>query len=392
MKVNKHGHTEYTALITVDDTDLVHNVTLNLYQFGQTVQIRLIEPWGLKANARVHDGILANIDYSTLYSYGVYFIRAGELDREGVTAETITIADIIDDPDATHMTKGSGVTVETSGGQDRLTAIYDKGLYTYEFSDSVYVLFYIKPTESGEPVYAAIRERNLSQLVSQRKDQTSSFSAEERSVYLYMEKLEDDILSYRSDFVNPGVSPEQSAPTLEENPLSGSIASSSKYSFGHKVQIRLIEPWGIRLKARVYTSGMTSSQSIDYDELQDYGVIVLMDNTAEFDTAEELLSRTDAYVFSANNGDVELEGNMIAANFTKDIYTYLLNSDLHVMFYVKDDEGYHFGPIKVRNLYELMLDRKEDTTGSYSEKEKIVYQDMVDLYTAITAYRASLGE
>jgi hypothetical protein len=117
-----------------------------------------------------------------------------------------------------------------------------------------------------------------------------------------------------------------------------------------------------------------------------------MDNTAEFDTAEELLSRTDAYVFSANNGDVELEGNMIAANFTKDIYTYLLNSDLHVMFYVKDDEGYHFGPIKVRNLYELMLDRKEDTTGSYSEKEKIVYQDMVDLYTAITAYRASLGE
>jgi hypothetical protein len=62
------------------------------------------------------------------------------------------------------------------------------------------------------------------------------------------------------------------------------------------------------------------------------------------------------------------------------------------MFYVKDDDGYHFGPIKARNLYELMLDRKEDTTGSYSEKEKIVYQDMVDLYTAITAYRASLGE
>jgi hypothetical protein len=290
------------------------------------------------------------------------------------------------------MTKDSGVTVETVDGQDRLTAVYDKGLYTYEFSDSVYVLFYVKPTENSAPVYAAIRERNLSQLVSERKNQTSSFSAEERAVYLYMEKLEDDILSYRSDFVNPGVSPEQSAPTLAENPLSGSIASSSKYSFGHKVQVRLIEPWGIRLKARVYTSGMTSSQSIDYSKLQDYGVIVLMDNTTSFDNAEELLSRNDAYVFSASNGDAELEGNMIAVNFTKDIYTYLLNSDLHVMFYVKDDDGYHFGPIKVRNLYELMLDRKEDTTGSYTEKEKIVYQDMVDLYTAITAYRASLGE
>ena len=117
-----------------------------------------------------------------------------------------------------------------------------------------------------------------------------------------------------------------------------------------------------------------------------------MDNTTSFDNAEELLSRNDAYVFSASNGDVELEGNMIAANFTKDIYTYLLNSDLHVMFYVKDDDGYHFGQIKVRNLYELMLERKEDTTGSYTEKEKIVYQDMVDLYTAITAYRASLDE
>ena len=49
--------------------------------------------------------------------------------------------------------------------------------------------------------------------------------------------------------------------------------------------------------------------------------------------------------------------------------------------YVVDDAGCHVGPLKVRNIYELI------PTISGTEKEEAVYTDMLNLYEAITAYR-----
>ncbi|MBR4058755.1 MAG: hypothetical protein IKK03_02835 [Lachnospiraceae bacterium] len=385
LRISKANHLTHEQEITVASEDVhVETVELKLYKFGQTAQIRLIEPWGLKANVRVHDGVAANIDYSELFDYGVYFIRASDLDVEGATQETLTIENIIRDGDVTHMAKDSGVTVEGN----MLTAIYDKKLYTYEFSDSIFVLFYIVPSEGDSRIYAPIRERNMSELINTRKDDSVNFTANERLVFTYMSKLEADILDYRSDFENPSVSPEQNAPTLSENPLSGVIANTGTYSFGHTVQIRLIEPWGLKVNARVYTKGMSSSESIDYAELVDYGVVIVMDNNTSISTPEELLARSDAYVFSKANGEAQVNGTVITAAFTKDIYTYLLNSNVYVMFYIEDAEGYHFGAVKERNVYELMKTRRDDTSGSFTEKEKALFDDMVNLYDAVTIYRA----
>lgn len=384
LRISKANHLTHEQEITVASEDVhAETVELKLYKFGQTAQIRLIEPWGLKANVRVHDGVVTNIDYSELFDYGVYFIRASDLDVEGATQETLTIENIIRDGDVTHMTKDS-VTIEGN----MLTAIYDKKLYTYEFSDSIFVLFYIVPSEGDDRIYAPIRERNMSELINARKDDSVNFTANERRVFTYMSKLETDILDYRSDFDNPSVSPEQNAPTLSENPLSGVIADSGKYSFGHTVQIRLIEPWGLKVNARVYTKGMSGSESIDYSELVDYGVVIVMDNNTVISTPEELLARPDAYVFSKSNGEAQVSGTVITAAFTKDIYTYLLNSNVYVMFYVQDAEGYHFGAVKERNAYELMKTRRVDTSGSFTEKEKALFDDMVNLYDAVTVYRA----
>ncbi len=354
-------------------------------------QIRLIEPWGLKASVLVKEGD-TTVDYSELYDYGVFFIRASDLDVEGATQNTLAIEDIVGDSDVTHMRKGNGVTVEATGNGTVLTAIYDKKLYTYEFSDSVYVMFYIVPYEGADWVYVPIRERNLSNLIRTRKDDSVYFSAKERSVYACMNKLETDILDYRAGFVNPSVSPEQNVPTLGEAPISGVIANTNVYSFTHYVQIRLIESWGMKVNAVVYPRGMSASNSINYNELTDYGVIIVMDNDSPITTAEELLAREDAYVFSKLNGGAQISQDMISAIFTKDIYTYLLNSNIYVMFYVKDGDGYHFGPVKERNLYELMKTRRNDTSGSFTEKEKGLYDDMVNLYDAVTAYRADYIE
>ena len=86
-------------------------------------------------------------------------------------------------------------------------------------------------------------------------------------------------------------------------------------------------------------------------------------------------------------GDATIDGSLITALYNKGIYTYQLNSNAYVMFYVKDADGYHYGDVKVRNAYELAKTRGADTSGNYGEQEKIVYQDIVTMYETVTAYR-----
>ena len=66
-----------------------------------------------------------------------------------------------------------------------------------------------------------------------------------------------------------------------------------------------------------------------------------------------------------------------------------MNSKIYVMFYVKDAEGYHFGPVKERVLIDILRDREDD--ASFEEPERAVFADMVDLHEAIVTYRAARG-
>ena len=295
--------------------------------------------------------------------------------------KTITKEDILNDVDAVHYTKDNGVEVKAG----MLTAIYDKGIYTYELSDSIFVMYYIVPYEGAERIYVPIRERNLKELVGARKD-SDYYPDEERAVYACMDLLEEDITNYRADFANAGDIKLQTVPTLGEYALSNGVTTGD-YNFGHTVQISLIEPWGMKVNARVYNTGMSSSESIDYSTLKDYGVVVLYGSDVAVNSAEELLAREDAYVFSSVNGHASISGNVITAIYHQDVYKFEMDTDAYVMFYVQDEDGYHFGPVKVRNLYDLMSARMNSTLSVYTEKEKKVYADMVELYHAITIYR-----
>ena len=167
------------------------------YSFGQSVQIGLIEPWFLKANARVYtDENPINIDYNSLIDYGVYFIRASELSDESATQISLSAEDIINDSDAVKHSKAER-TATIDGNY--ITANYDKGLYTYELDDSVFVLFYIE--DEGGIVYAPIRERNLKSLLEARKDDVVNFPNElERNVYKSMLDMFGAINAYRDDY------------------------------------------------------------------------------------------------------------------------------------------------------------------------------------------------
>ena len=348
------------------------------YTYGQSAQIKLIEPWGLKANAKISNS-LGVIDYSQLYDYGVCFIRKSALDKEGLTQETITAEDILNDMDTQKQTKDRGVTV--SG--DYLTAIYDKDIYSYELNDSVFVMFYFVTEEGEDPIYLPVRERNLKDLAQQRMNDATNFPNElERTVYQKMTKLETDVTDYRSDFANLSAPETQKAPTLAQYPL-GAPAAGSSYSYGQNAQIKLIEPWGLKANVKISNNGSV----IDYNTVEEYGIVALADNSRTYTDASEILQNGNAYVFSSKNGDATISNGYISATYSKDIFTYQLDTDIYVFGYVKDTDGYHYGPVRNRNVHTLMEARKDDIANFPNVKERTVYADMIDLYNAITAYR-----
>ena len=367
-----------TSEVTVEP-----QVELIDYKFGQTVQIGLIEPWALKANLRVYTADHpTKIDYSKLVDYGVYFVRGSALADTGSVSE----ADIINNPNTVKYSKEAG-TATIDGSY--LTANYDKGLYTYEMSDSIFVMFYIEDASGIR--YAPIRERNLQSLLEVRKDDAATFeNVLERNVYSAMHKLEEDIGIYRAQFKVIEEVAMQKAPKLSEYVArNGEFGQETKvnYKFGHTVQISLIEPWGLKFNARVYNN--SNPNCINYANVEEYGAIVYYDTEGVVDsmTADELMTRSDAYVFSSKNGDATIDGSYITAIYNKGIYTYQLDSNAYVMFFVKDADGYHYGGVKVRNAFDLATARGSDTSGDFGEKEKNVYKDMIVLYNDVKSYR-----
>ena len=389
---NQTGELELVAenLVVINDTYVEFEIThcscyvltteiqkLN-YTYGQNVQIKLIEPWGIRANAKISTSA-GVVDYSQLYDYGVYFIRKSALDRAGLTQDTITVADIVNDPDAQKQTKADGVTVSSG----YLSAIYDNDIYTYELNDSVFVMFYFITEQGAEPIYLPVRERNLKTLAQQRMNDAANFPNElERAVYQKMTKLEADVADYRSDFANLSAPEKQKAPTLAQYPL-GAPAAGSSYSYGQNAQIKLIEPWGLKANVKVSNNGSV----INYNAVEEYGIVALADNSRTYADASEILQNQNAYVFSSKNGDATISNGYSSATYSKDIFTYQLDTDIYVFGYVKDADGYHYGPVRNRNVHTLMEARKDDIANFPNVKERTVYADMIDLYNAITAYR-----
>ena len=386
IKVDENGEV-VKVFSFVDGFTLEEREEVIEYSFAQSVQIGLIEPWFLKANARVYtDENPINIDYSTLIDYGAYFIRASELENVNATPETLTAEDIINDADSIKCSKKSG-TATVDGSY--ITASYDKGLYTYEMGDSIFVLFYIEDANGIQ--YLPIRERNMKELLEKRKNDTENFAnALERNVYTAMDKLELDIGAYRAQFTKIEELPKQAAPMLSEYvEKNGAFEDETvkNYTFKNSVQLILVEPWGLKVNSRVFDDA--NPININYDSVEEFGAIIYYDTEGNVDsmTAEELRTKSDAYVFSSKNGDAAVDGSYITALYNKDIFTYQLDSNAYVMFYIKDADGYHYGDVKIRNAYELAKERAQDTSGNFGEKEKTVYQDMVAMYEAVKAYR-----
>jgi hypothetical protein len=359
--------------------------------FGQTSQVYLIEPWALTANIRIrHSG---NVDFdaaemNALDGWGVYFIRESDLNREDDATQTnTTIDEIISNPNVVHKVKGADIRVNATGSEpNMLSCDFNEGIYTYELSDSVFVLYYV--VYDGYTYYAPLRERNLSQLVNSGITETDgTYSAEEKAVFTVMAELERDIVSYRDGRdITPLV---MNAPTLGEYGLTGNIKDVSELgagkSFGHTMNIMLIEPWGLTFNGKVNLDG------VDYDEL---GMVIYYDSEGKFKdggmTVEELMTYEDAYVFSTTNGEATtgMDGDrtVITATYNSGLYTYQMEEKAYVVFYVKCGDDIFCGPVKERTIKDAINSRL-GVNGVAGTIEAECLNDMLDLYDQILVLR-----
>lgn len=164
------------------------------------------------------------------------------------------------------------------------------------------------------------------------------------------------------------------------------------YSCGQTAQIGLIEPWFLKANLRVYDE--ENPTNIDYDKLIDYGAYFVRKSdlgdaavTQSTVTAEHIVNNPETVKYTREDGSVFIDGSYLSARYEKGIYTYELSDSVFVMFYIEDEAGIHYAPIRERNLYELAKARSKDTSGDFGELEKSVYSAMVAMYDAITEYR-----
>jgi hypothetical protein len=181
---------------------------------------------------------------AALDSWGVYFVRESDLNKVDATQDNTSIEEIVNNANVVHMSKGNGVVQNPNGNEaNMLQARFDKEIYTYDLGDSVYVLYYV--VYDGYTYYAPLRERNLSQMVKDGITETAgTYNSYEKAIFSVMSKLEEDIIKYRADST---ITPEiMDAPTLGESGLTGNIQDISAIgkSFGHTMNISLLEPWG----------------------------------------------------------------------------------------------------------------------------------------------------
>ena len=101
----------------------------------------------------------------------------------------------------------------------------------------------------------------------------------------------------------------------------------------------------------------------------------------------DLLALPGAYVYSKDQGNLNIDGAKVSAAYNRDIYTYELNSKIYAVTFLEVDGKYYYSPMTVRNLYELMGTRIAEA-GTNRNAEIEVYEAMRGMYESVTKYRA----
>lgn len=348
--------------------------------FGHTLQLKTIEPWGIYFNAIVRlSG--KTIDYSTLKDYGVYVLRSDDVanDFEPTKVNVLTSG-------FSKKYDKSSSALSMIDNNTRIQLTYDESLYTYEMAKELFVMFYAED-EYGVMHYGDVKTRSMKSTIQTYLNNSSSYNTETITLCEKMINMFEKTTAYREahtgtserNIVNPGKLGDYSF---------GANNNDVAYKFGHTMQLTTIEPWGITFNG----IARLNNKAIDYSQCSDYGLIIYSDVNKKYSTAptlQELLSETEASVYSKSNNGVVLGSNgFMSVDYAEGIYTYQMDNNLYASFYVVIDGKYYYGDVKTRSMVSVMDQYFNAAAGSYGQDLLDLLTAMKELYVATSEYRA----
>lgn len=348
--------------------------------FGHTLQLKTIEPWGIYFNAIVRlSG--KTIDYSTLKDYGVYVLRSDDVanDFEPTKVNVLTSG-------FSKKYDKSSSALSMIDNNTRIQLTYDESLYTYEMAKELFVMFYAED-EYGVMHYGDVKTRSMKSTIQTYLNNSSSYNTETITLCEKMINMFEKTTAYREahtgtserNIVTPGKLGDYSF---------GANNNDVAYKFGHTMQLTTIEPWGITFNG----IARLNNKAIDYSQCSDYGLIIYSDVNKKYSTAptlQELLSETEASVYSKSNNGVVLGSNgFMSVDYAEGIYTYQMDNNLYASFYVVIDGKYYYGDVKTRSMVSVMDQYFNAAAGSYGQDLLDLLTAMKELYVATSEYRA----
>lgn len=203
-------------------------------------------------------------------------------------------------------------------------------------------------------------------------NQLSNYHAERKTRYYttYPKDVADEIVNAHTELIgriqaliepqassNAAATPTVYADFAEVDGLTVDEASTSNdYTFASTTAVRNIEPWGFK-----YTFSVNEKDILDFD---DYGAVVLTDSESRHTnsiTVNELINDSDSVMFSLGKDNVYLSDDeqSIEVYYVNNIGLDDFDKNTFVVFFVKDDAGYHYSNI-ISNTYNDVLESDVD--------------------------------
>jgi len=393
----KSGHITVEYDITVGSDPVRQDVVLK-YVAESTItatsqSVRLIEPWAIRSYIQYAEDANSTdpVYLTSILGYGAYGIIEH---KTGDTTPT-SWEDIIYNEKAIKFeksfTEGDEKISHTSnaGRNRRYTVMFDfyDMLYTYRMAEQVYwVTFY----EDAEGIhFTNVYHISMSELIDTIKAKANPSDTEE-AVLDDMKTLHQELIEYRGADANLGNTPYPQGVKLSESGIKFEDVNTGSWQFGRRRQIRLIEPWGFKVTLRFKNMETNTIIADPNATAADYGMIFFHDKIDRYVnngmSFETMLAQGDALVFSKSLNNMIVDGDSVLAIYTKDIYTYQLDSELYCLPFIKIGNQYHVPQNAVCwNLLEEMETIRDDTVNRV-EKERDVLAAMVDLYYDITKH------
>jgi hypothetical protein len=279
------------------------------------------------------------------------------------------------DEDAIHYTKADGnITVSDA---NTLTFDFYDGLYSYNLGESIYWVAYFETADGT--YYTTVQSKSLTDVADDLLTD-SDVSDSEKAVLESMKTLKDTVVDLRGENADLG----NVYPAGTANP--GTLGDrNTGYQFGTAKQMKLIEPWGVRVRVMMREKTADKGVYADYENADDYGLIFFHDKTGKYNgsmTAAQLKAETGAKVYSKLAGNAEIAAEGVVAVYDHDIFTYDLDTELYCLPYIVIDGAYYYpSTVSCWNLLTEITEYSENE--DLDPKERAVFDAMINMYNKV---------